>query len=191
MLTIFAIAIGQPYFLDAVHLTMLEIFIIGIPSTALALEINAQRIQGKFILNVLRNAFSGAIIVLFNVILVYILLRTTNIFVADGISWAETFTTLIVYAVTITGMMMLWKMALPLNVYRGILLLVMTVLVCVGVFVFDQFFGLVALNVPAILLLVIMLQASYPAIAFINGGLGKIKFDKVPLLNKIQEKLDR
>ena len=172
MLAVFVIFAGINYFFSPVNLMMLEYFVIGIPSFALALEINNQQIKGKFIFNILKNAFVGAIIVVFNIILLFIF-KETGLFSIGP----NTFLTMCIYATTGTGVMMLYKLAKPLNIYRGLLLAIMIALIVLSIVYLYDFIGLVALSGTNVLVLIILLQASYPLIAFLNDLLARIKLD--------------
>jgi cation-transporting ATPase E len=173
LLTIFCIFAGRPYFFEPRNLILLEYFIIGIPCFALALERNSQLIKGKFILNILKNAFSGAIVVLINVSILYIFWKTNF---ASIITTEEIFRTMSVYAVLFTGFAMLYKMVQPLNVYRGVLLGLMTFFFGISVVYLSDYLGIVALdNIANILLIIVMAQAAFFLIAFINNMLAKMK----------------
>jgi len=86
---------------------------------------------------------------------------------------------------------MLWKIIQPLNFYRTSLMILMSVLIGLVAWYGRNILEIGNVNKENILLLIIMLQASYPMIAFINMILSKIRLDRVSLLNKINEKFDR
>jgi len=188
MLVLFSIFTAMQYPFEPINMFLIETFVIGIPSFAIALEINDKKIKGKFLLTVLRNAFAGAIVVLINVTILYIFKEVGGtIFQID----ADQFTTLLIFSTTVTGLFMLWKIVQPLNLYRFSLMILMTILIGVVAYFGRGILGIGDVNTNNILLLVIILQASYPLIAFINMILSKIRIDKIPILNKISETLDR
>jgi len=173
MLALFVIFAGINYIFTPIKLLLLEYFVIGIPSFALALEINNQQIKGKFIFNILKSAFVGALIVVINIIVLYIFKKAGWF----GIEQSD-FITMAIYLTTGTGIMMLYKLVKPLNVYRGLLLGIMLTLIILSTIYLRDFIGITVLNgVPKILILVIMLQASYLLIGFLNDVLARIKLD--------------
>ncbi|MDR0975401.1 MAG: HAD-IC family P-type ATPase [Christensenellaceae bacterium] len=170
MLVLFAIFQKDTlYIFEPKNMYMLEFLIIGMPCFFLALEMNSARIKGKFIFNVIKNSFSGAVVVVFNILLLYVF-ENLNLL---GVN-QDNFLTLCIFCTTITGFMMLFKLVQPLNVYRGILISVVVVLLVFSVFYLGGFFGLVALNEYNVLLLIIIAQACYPMVAFINNSLAKV-----------------
>ena len=197
LLVFFAIVSAEPYPFKPVNMFLLEFFIIGLPSLMLALELNDQRIKGKFLLNVLRNSLAGALVLLINVVAIYAFRQIGG---SGGglfqISASE-YTTMLIFAMTITGLFMLWKIAQPFNLYRLSLLIVTTILIGVVAYLdYIQVLGFPFIEISSvtkenIMLLIILLLLTYPLIAFFNTMLSKIRLDKVPLLNKMSEKLDR
>ena len=179
MLIMFGIMAGTGYFFNTSDLFMLEVFVIGVPSFFLALEINDQKIKGKFIFNILKNAFAGATVAVVGIIILYLCMT----FGAFAISWDE-FITMSIFITVGTGLMVLYRLIKPLNVYRGLLFAVMLALVLVFIFEISGFWPagtrseyLAKLGYQSILVLVIMLQAAYPLIGFVNDMLAKIRLD--------------
>ena len=189
LIVLFCIAspTAQAYPFEPVNMFLIECFVIGIPSFALALEINDAKIKGKFLLNVLRNAFAGAIVVLLNVMVLYFF-KTSDWLFHIG---ENEFTTMLIFATTVTGLFMLWKMIVPATLYRLCLMIIMTILIVVVSVYGNNILGIGSVQFDNILLLIIILLLSYPMIAFFNSLLLKIRLDRVPLLNKIGEKMDR
>ena len=188
LLVAFCIATAQPYFFETQHMLMLEVFVIGIPSFILALEINDAQIKGKFLLNVLRNSFAGAIVVLLNVVVLYAFKESQYFF--DSVT-AGQFKTLIIFSTTITGLFMLWKIIMPPTIYRMTLMILMSIFVSLFAYFGSGILELETLGTMNVLLLIIMMQASYPLIAFVNKMLSQIRLDRIPVLGKIGKELDR
>ena len=177
LLTVFCIFSNRTYFFEPRNLILLEYFIIGIPCFALALERNSQLIKGKFILNILKNAFSGAIVVLINISVLYFFAKTgfANV-IDDPNTTIDIFTTMCVYAVLFTGFAMLYKMIQPLNIYRGVLITVMVFLFIMSIIYARKYLGIVELtDIRNILLVIVMAESAFGLIAFINNMLTKIK----------------
>jgi len=101
------------------------------------------------------------------------------------------FRTIMIFSTTVTGLFMLWKIVQPLNMFRTSLMILMTVLIAIVAWFGRDILEIGDVHTENVLLLIIMMQASYPLIAFIEAILSKIRLDKVPILNKINEKLDR
>jgi cation-transporting ATPase E len=180
LLTVFCILANRTYFFVPQNLILLEYFIIGIPCFALALERNSQLIRGKFILNILKNAFSGAIVVLINISLLFWFNKIGFAGVTDAV-----FTTMCVYAVLLTGFAMLYKMIQPLNIYRGVLITIMASLFAMSISYLRAYLGIVALtDITNILLVIVMAEAAFGLIAFINNTLTKIKFSMEDKYNR-------
>lgn len=187
MLIMFGVMVGTGYFFTTSDMFMLEWFIIGIPSFFLALEINNQVIKGKFIFNILKNAFAGAIVAVIGIILLYVMSGE----VLGVLSWvtrnpdpaiADQFTTMSIFIIVGTGLMVLYRLIKPLNVYRGILYAIMLALVLTFAFYVNGLFDphisqLAVLEGRSVLILVIMLQAAYPLIGFMNEALAKVRLD--------------
>lgn len=131
------------YFFDTSNLTGLEIFVIAIPSFAIALQPNDKIIQGGFLSNVLKRAFPGGITLVVAVMSIYFYNRIGG---ANGIVLTEQiYTTMLVSAVMFTGIMALIKICQPVNAYRVVVIILTIVLVTLALtVVVDLFAGLKA-----------------------------------------------
>jgi cation-transporting ATPase E len=194
LLVLFCIFTAESYPFMPINMFLIECFVIGIPSFALALEINDSKIKGKFLLNVLKNAFAGAIVVLLNVSVIYFFKQTGFMgfeIESDPTEMMDEYRTMLIFSTTITGLFMLWKMIMPPTFYRMCLMTLMTALIVIVAVYGASIVGIATVDPMNALLLIIILQASYPLIAIISTLLSKIRLDRVPILNKINEKLDR
>lgn len=194
MLIIFGIAFGTGYLFNTSDLFMLEWFVIGIPSFFLALEINNQVIKGTFIFNILKNAFAGAIVAVSGIMLLYVMsMEILGVFSTVDM---EAFVTMSIYIIVGSGFMVMYKLIKPINVYRGLLFAIMLSLAIVFIVYLNGVFTnpisrLVDLKPLSILILIIMLQASYPLIGFINDMLAKVRLDVKDAQKKSPINLDR
>ncbi|MCL2229435.1 MAG: HAD-IC family P-type ATPase, partial [Firmicutes bacterium] len=188
LLVVFSILTGMQYPFQPINMLLIEFFVIGLPTFAIALEINDKPIKGKFLLSVLRNALSGAVVIIINVTVLFIFQQVGGIF---DLTDPAQFTTMLVYTTTITGVFMLWKIVQPLNLYRTSLMLLITTLIILVSIYGREILELAVIDRQNILLLIILLQASYPMIAFVNNLLGKIRLDRVPIFNKLKDQFDR
>jgi cation-transporting ATPase E len=186
MLTVFCLGVTfttgkfQAYFFEPRHLLLLEYFVIGIPCFALALERSSALIKGKFIFNILRNAFSGALIVIINLIVLYLFNVFGILEVTGSITDDTVFKTMCILVVVITGFSMLFRVAKPFNVYRGTLLCIMVTLVIISVYYLQKMFGIeqfTQFTPTNILLLIVMAQFSFMLVPVIDNLFAKIKIE--------------
>ena len=158
------------YFFDTSNLLILECFIIGVPAFMLALEHNSQQINGKFLFNILKNAFSSAIVVV-------LFVGVLQIFRLFGLfNLEEICNTMYIYVALTVGFAMLYRMVRPVNPYRGIMYLVMVGVALFLVIDFPGWFGMKTLTEEVhILLVIIMAFAAYALISLFDGLLSRIK----------------
>ena len=92
----------------------LEFFGIGITSFFLALQQNNNPISGNFLVNAMRKALPGALAVVIEVILAYLVAKPLNL---DG----DQLRTVVVLCATYTGFMMLYIACQPFNLHKFLL----------------------------------------------------------------------
>ncbi len=110
------------YPFSSAQLFMVECFAIGIPSFCLSLQPNKSRIEGKFLLNVIRKSLPGALTVAIQVFITY--------FVAEKIGLrVDDVKTIIVITTTATCMMVLYLACKPFSMWK-IFMYVGLVLLC-------------------------------------------------------------
>ena len=113
-----------PYPLDTGKMLALETMIIGLPSVVLSVQPNAERNKGRFIAKVLTNSLPGTLVLLINVLL------SLN---ADAFGFAEpkVVDTVLVYAITFGGYAFLITLCMPIDKFRGVLLIAIFALITV------------------------------------------------------------
>ena len=132
------------YFFDTSNLTCLEMFVIAIPSFALALQPNKNIIKGSFLSNVLRRCVPGGLTLVAAVMSVYFYNRIGG--AALGLT-EQIYTTMLVAAVVYTGIMALVSICRPFNAYRAILVIFTVALCTIMLTVFlDMFAGIGAVT---------------------------------------------
>jgi hypothetical protein len=90
-----------------------------------------------------------------------------------------------VYAVLFTGYAMLYKIIQPVNIYRGALIVIIAFFIAMAISYAREFLGIVALtDLTNILLVIVMAEAAFGLIAFINNMLTKIKLSMEDKYNK-------
>ena len=100
------------------HMILLETFVIGLPSFFLSLQANDSRVQGKFISQVIGKSLPSAITMVISVIIIQIFEWAVG---TNSVATTEIYTTMKVYALTYAGLISLYVICLPLNMYRSVL----------------------------------------------------------------------
>jgi cation-transporting ATPase E len=171
------IALSSKYFFETSHMLMYEFFISAIPSLVLSLQPNTERVKGKFIPYVLSRAIPGAFTMALGILTLFFMhntsLSTTFGFMdANGVETLE-YHGLMMIALTFCGLVMLYRICQPFNVVRAVLFVIATALCCVvisapilGNFVFENW-AAVDFSLAQILLIVIIVQASFPISGFL------------------------
>ena len=170
--SIIVLALGQAYPFAPLQLYMLEFFIIGIPSFFLALQPNKNRIKGKFIFNLFKNAIPGALTILINVMACYGFVWLTQGSLDDTVLISSMATIVL----TFTGIAMLLKLCKPFTVLTGILFAAMTAItICLTLFA-PEFFEIASVGLTNSLFLLILILVSGYLIRLFDAILGKINF---------------
>ena len=148
-LIIYSIITMQKYFFIPIQLTFITAFTIGTPSFVLALEPNNELVKGNFLLKIFSKSLPVSLTILINIIIVTIL---CNIF---NLSY-EIESSICVIITTITGLYYLFKICRPLNLYRGLLFLVMCTGFILGIVLLHDFFNIVLLSSGIVLNIVFL-----------------------------------
>ena len=176
ILAVVCIAVGSTYFFDTSNMLMYEMIISALPSFVLSLQPNTKRVKGRFIPYVLSRAIPGALTMSLGILTLYVLQKSgmgeSFGFIAGGITTKE-YSALMMLSLTFTGLVMLCRICQPFNLLRSILWIVCAALcvtvVCVpflGEIVFKGW-STVQFNAQQILLLIIIVQASFPISSFL------------------------
>ena len=102
---------------------MIELFIIGIPSTFLTIQPNKNRVTGHFLWNVLQKSLPGVIAIIFGVVVTYLLNYACNF----GVDITKT---IVVVTTTFIGLMILYLACRPFT-WQKITLFVCMAVCCV------------------------------------------------------------
>ena len=192
ILSVVCILLGSKYFFMTNNMMMFEFLVSAVPSFVLSMQPNTNRVKGKFIPYVLSRSIPGALTMAVGIMTLYVVHETdlgvTFGFktVADGVL-VETleYQAMMMIALTFTGLVMLYRICQPFNIVRSILYISVTAL-CIlvisvpflGNIVFSGWAN-VAFTLPQILLIVIIIQASFPLSGFL------IKF--FDMINPVEE----
>lgn len=168
LLSIFCLIVKTDYPFSTRQVMLLEILVIGIPSFFLALQPNNEKIKGKFISNLLSKSLPGALILFINVIACYLFDLTLG---TDG-----QFQTMASLSITFVGLLVLFKLCKPFDVFRGIMFASMIALcaIVLSFSVFYTFFEYIPLSLQNILFIICIVEASSPIYGAIVNGLDKM-----------------
>lgn len=124
---------------------LLEIMIIGLPSFFLSLQANDNRVDGKFIHFVIGKSVPGALLMLFSVLIIQL---AQTLLAFEGVD-DQIYIALQVYALTFAGLIMLYRICQPFNVFRATLFSVVTLIIVLWT-AFGCAYGSGILNLSAI-----------------------------------------
>lgn len=167
LLSILFIFINMPYPFMPIQMTLISMFTIGIPSFILALEPNNERIKGNFFINIISKSIPAAISVVLNILSVIL---ATNIFKLS----IEEFLTISVILTGYTGLLLLFKISLPLNNIRKVLIILMSSGFAAGIIFGREIFSLALLNAKSLFILIFLLILSTVIFICTLKSLGKL-----------------
>ncbi len=113
LLAIICISMQTRYFFTTDNMLLFECFVAGVPSTILSLQPNSDRVKGKFILYVLSRAIPAAITMLIGVFTVYLGKQFLPQY------FEVNYQAMLVVTITVTGLVMLFRILQPFNVLRA------------------------------------------------------------------------
>ncbi|CCV64863.1 H+ transporting ATPase, P-type ATPase [Alteracholeplasma palmae J233] len=190
LLAIIAIIRNGIYPISPIQLNLIDIFAIGIPSFFLALEQNDKAVKGNFLSNIVKAALPGAVVVVINSL---IILWLANALGMDS----KATSTLISLTATFTSFMVLLRTCLPFNGRRLILFMSMAAIVLAAiiflpdllqfspVFRMARVKDLNPLDLPQLLLLLVLVLATYKMIYIVSNLYGWIKKFFKFIMNKV------
>lgn len=166
---------GYNYPFQTSQMLLIEFFAIGIPATVLAIQPNTEVVKGKFILNVLKTTLPAALtVVIFHGIL-YSLIPIFDLS-------KETYSTIAIIMTTSICLMVLYQVSRPFNWLKLVIFIAMVTCCAIAVFFLGShtlfgkpFLRLVPLKRDEVLLLLLLLESSYPAMILVSKFLQKIK----------------
>lgn len=171
LLTVFYLCINEAYPFDTSHIMLLEFFVIGIPSFFLALQPNNQVIKGKFLPNLLSKSIPSALIFTIIAIACYLF----DLIVGTS----GQYVTMSALCVVFAGILVLFKLCKPFNIYRGVLFASTTLLMVLALIVMPwSFFGYIPLSLQNILFVIILVQLSYPIYNTIIDLFNRLRFGR-------------
>lgn len=150
VITLLLLFIPMPFPIQPIQLSLISTLTIGIPSFFLALEPNYARVDGKFMLNVIRRAMPGG---LTNIILVLLAGLFVSIFKLPDTDLY----TISVWVVATVGFVTLFHVSKPFSKLRIAVFSAMLAAILICVFAFSGFFELTALSFRSGLILALLM----------------------------------
>lgn len=160
-ISVFVLCLNKTYPFSPIQFTLLELFVIGLPSFFLALQPNTNRIQGRFLVNIAKSTLPAGVCLVASTITMYIYQMFT------GIS-TEVLVTLSSLALLVIGFMVLFKMCKPFNWFKTLMYFACLGLTITAVVVLYDLFKYVPLPYQDVLFLIIVCQTSYPIYLVLN-----------------------
>ena len=191
LLAVVAIIRSGYYPIKPSQLVLIDYLVIGIPSFFLALEPNNKQVKGRFLLNIIKAAIPGALVVMINSLIIFGFEKALDM---DTVVMS----TLIVISATVTSLTVLYRISVPFNKLRRTLFMLMTSIFLFLVILTPHFFDFAPfyaqdtttispLTVPQILLLIVLAQATFPLMYVITNLYGWIKTFIKTILNKLAD----
>lgn len=168
LLSILFFIINAPYPFIPIQMTLISGLTIGIPSFILALEPNREKIKGNLFRNILSKSLPAAITIILAI------LTSVGIYSFFHTSY-ERYSTINVIMTGIIGIMLIYRISLPLNKLRKALIWTISILFGIGVTRFTNFFELEHLNWVNILILIPLIIV----FSIIYDYLSEIKFENI------------
>ncbi len=169
LLSIFCLIMHTEYPFSTRQVLLLEFLVIGIPSFFLALQPNKEKINGKFLVNLLSKSLPGALILFLNVMVCYF-------WTGKITGEISQYTTIASLTLTFIGLSVLLRLCKPFDIFRGCLFASMVTL-CVLVLAigdWESLFEYVPLIREDVLFITCLVLMSYPVYDMIVKGLDKL-----------------
>ena len=181
----FAFDVQMSFPIKLNQLMIIDFLAVGIPAFFLAFESNNNMIRGNFLLNVLKNALPGALVVVINCITIFCFRNSLNIS-ADAIS------TMSIIVAAFTCLMVLMRVCTPFNLLRRLLFGTMfgAYLLCIFSPAISDFLNIVSLDVPQILLVLLLVVLTNTLLDFFtklpatisSSVIEKLRFKKIRIV---------
>lgn len=160
-IAIFVLCMNKTYPFSPIQFILLEMFVIGLPSFFLALQPNINRIKGKFLSNLLKNALPAGICLFSVTIAMYIYQIFTGI-------RTEVLVTMASIAIIAVGFIALFRMCRPFNWFKSMMYIICLTICIVCVSCIPELFRYVPISYTDTLFLIIVCQAAYPLYVILN-----------------------
>ena len=150
LITISLILIGINYPFKPIHLSLMNLITIGVPSFVLAMEPNKERIQGNFLTLVIKRA-APISLTIYTIILMLLLVSDSLPFDNQELS------TICVLLNTTIMLIYQYKLCVPFNTIRKVMFGSLTTLFLIEILFFRDFFSLSPLSPELLFMFVLLL----------------------------------
>lgn len=181
LLSLFSMAFMITYPLEPSQISMVAMFTIGIPAFLLAMEPNKKMIEGHFLTNVLLKALPAG---LTDVLIVGFLTVFGQTF---GMS-NEEISTAATLLLAIVGLMILFKISKPMNVFRWIVWSAMVAGLLFCVIFLKNLFGIGVMTRKCCMTLIVFAVATEPLLRYISQIVAGIR---KRVLRRLEKRLDK
>ena len=168
ILSLMFLLIMKPYPFVPIQLTLISALTIGIPSFFFALESNNNRIKNGFLKNIIKRALSGALTIAINTLCIVLISSVVKV-PQDKVS------SIVAILTGFTGLVILYRVSLPFNNRRKILLTLMSGLFFIIVIFFGHELMIYRLNLIETIILIIFMIITPITIKIISNIVEKIK----------------
>ena len=155
-LSVIFLILRKPYPFDTSNLLMLEMLVIGLPSFALAFQKNNDIIRGKFLSNVIGRCLPGGVTLTCAVMAVYLFQLYANPNMPT-----DMYQSMLVIAMTYTGMMVLYKNCEPFDGFRTVLMITVLTVSIVAIIFLPDLFGVTGLGLAEMFFAISVVLGSY------------------------------
>ncbi|OUP08272.1 HAD-IC family P-type ATPase [Collinsella sp. An2] len=138
-----------PYPFQPIQMTLINFFCIGYPGFVLGLEANRARVEGSFLVNVIKRALPASVAV--------VLAACLNM--AGGAFFGvdeATLSTMCLISSSFVGCCLIWRISQPFTPLRAVLLASIVAGLVVGIFGFTEFFSIARLGVATAVWVVVV-----------------------------------
>lgn len=167
LLSLVFLFIDMPYPFIPIQLTLTSVVTIGIPSFILALEPNKDRINGKFLPNVLKKAIPPAVTIVLNILVIFI--ATTMCTLTP-----KEISTLSVIVTGYTSFILLYKVCSPFNLLRKVLFILMFISFVVGLFVLKELFSFASIDLAMLIIIGICIALSHAIYTLVEDTVNNV-----------------
>lgn len=190
ILAVSCICLKEEYFFETSNMLLFEMFISALPSFVMSLQPNTARVKGKFIPYVLSRALPGALTMSIVLMTLYVFSRTPladDFGLVTELGKTDHYQAMLMVLLTFAGLVMLYRICQPFNLLRGVLFIVSTLL-CVLVLAIKPIGDALVMNgwkdlhftLSQILILIILIQASFPLSEFLIRAFDMINVAEDP-----------
>ena len=169
---LFCIFSGMPYPFQSFNLTLIAALTIGVPGFFLAMEPNYERVQGRFLPTVMRQALPGGLTNVIVVILAHLTMIRFGLPLTDS-------ATVCTAVLAVVGMLVLFRVSTPFDLFRKVIWGAMAAALLGSFLLLGGFFELTITDSRSLLVMATAMIAA-PTVLFVMNRLLKL-LDKLLL----------